>query len=133
VDREPTSEEWISILRLAAKWEMTQVKDLAVSKLEEVDFGSINSKLRIAKELGVQEWFSAGMKSLITQSSPLTAPDCQVLGDRELILQVLDLRERAHHRIYLYTYGHSPRNHLRSERGEVPADLDVSTQVASLL
>jgi hypothetical protein len=130
-EHEPTPEEWASILRLSAKWDMMQVKALAVRKLETLDFGTVVTKLKMAKELGVQEWFSSGVKTLITRSSPLTALEYQALGEQQLVQQVLDLRERAHHRTFRY-YGQLI-SHLRSERGELPQSYDVSARVASFL
>ncbi|KAF9443656.1 hypothetical protein P691DRAFT_797152 [Macrolepiota fuliginosa MF-IS2] len=122
---EPSFTEWASILTLSAKWEMDRVKSLAVQKLEKLDFGSVVTKLRMAQELGVQDWFVSGMKTLVTRQEPLSAHECQVL----------DLRERAHHRTQYNHYGHSQSiTHLRLERGEIPNnECDLTIQLTDLL
>ncbi|KAF9445058.1 hypothetical protein P691DRAFT_735574 [Macrolepiota fuliginosa MF-IS2] len=141
--REPTSDEWASILRLSARWSMLQVKELAIQKLENLNFGNIATKLRMAQELGVQQWFSPAMKTLITRGEPLNADEYNVLGQQH-ILQVLDLRERVHLRNKYYdscnsygnynSYGTTPMIHIRSERGEVPIEgNDLTARLAPFL
>lgn len=114
---------------------MTQVKSLAVRKLEGLDFGNVATKLQMAQGLGVQKWFSSGMKTLITRKEPLATLECQVLSEQH-ILQILDLRERAHYRNQ-YTnhyYGYyTYRVHIRNERGEIPEGVDLAEKLSSLL
>lgn len=108
---------------------MQAVKALAVQKLTEHGFGTPATKLQLAKDLGIQEWFSEGMKMLITRGEPLGASECQVL-DQRYILQILDLRERAHTRYHRY---HGNTTHIRDQRGELPGDIDLSGRLAPLL
>jgi len=108
---------------------MPRVKQLAVEKLESLDFGS---KLRMAQDLGVQDWFSSAMETLVTRREPLGNAEYQVLSQDHL-LQVLDLRERAH------SFQVQNRNtlrmitQLRTSRGEVPITIDLPTRLATLV
>ena len=88
----------------------------------------------MARELGVQEWFSSGVKTLITRSSPLTALECQALVEQNLIQQVLGLRERAQPPRQSFVLDSSiPRCEIRSQRGKVPDTYDISARVSSIL
>ncbi|KAF5354750.1 hypothetical protein D9756_005649 [Leucocoprinus leucothites] len=127
---ELSSDNWASILRLAARWEMSQVKQLAVERLEDSDFGTISTKLRMAQDLGVQKWYSSAMQTLVTRQEPLGLAECQLLSQDHL-LQALDLRERVHSRSR-YGYG-GFYIHLRTNRGEVPASVDLSSPLASFI
>jgi hypothetical protein len=124
-----TPEEWASVLRLASRWEMAAVKDLAVNKLTECGFGTPTMKLQVAKDLGIQAWFSEGMRALITRQEPLAALDYQTLELRH-VLQVVDLRERVHSR---YRHGYGQTDHIREERGELPEGVSLDDRLASLL
>ncbi|KAJ3573832.1 hypothetical protein NP233_g2178 [Leucocoprinus birnbaumii] len=126
---EPSSDDWASVSKLAARWEMPRVKDLAIKTLESLDFGTITTKLRMAQDLGVQAWFSSAMQALVNRREPIGLLDSQVLN-QEHLLQLLNLRERAHYR-NRYSYGNV--YHLRSERGVVPVSVDLSNRLAGLV
>ncbi|KAF9446547.1 hypothetical protein P691DRAFT_776789 [Macrolepiota fuliginosa MF-IS2] len=131
---EPTSTQWASILRLSEKWGMDEVKSLAAQRMENLNSGDVVTKLRMAQELGIQDWFASGMKMLVTRQEPLSARECQVLKSHH-ILRVLDLRERAHHRArYLnHRIGSEPVTHIRPERGEIPNNgYDLNTKLIGL-
>ncbi len=106
---------------------MTQVKQIAVGKLQKLDFGNVASKIQISQELGVQEWFSSGITTLIIRKEPLAVSEYEVLTPRH-VLQVLDLRERAH--VRNQTYGGYLWVHIRLERGDLPANIDLSERLA---
>jgi len=109
---------------------MPRVKQLAVRQLEILDFGSVETKLQMAQDLGVQEWFSSAMQMLVTRREPLKNAEYQVLNQDHL-LQVLDLRERAHSR---QQRGSSRTvTQLRISRGEVPITVDLSARLAALV
>ncbi|KAF9447811.1 hypothetical protein P691DRAFT_730852 [Macrolepiota fuliginosa MF-IS2] len=139
---EPSSTQWASILRLSEKWGMDEVKNLAAQKMENPNSGDVVMKLRMAQELGVQGWFASGMKELVTRQQSLSSDECQVLKSQH-ILQVLNLRERAHHRTQHYHYdsptafgSHSSTRsvtHMLPERGEIPdGDCDLTAKLADL-
>jgi len=107
---------------------MPRVKQLAVEKLESLNFGSVGTKLRMAQDLGVQKWFSSAMETLVIRQEPLGSAEYEVLNQNHL-LQVLDLRERTHSH---YQYGSSNFN-LRKNRGEVPITVDLSVHLATLV
>jgi hypothetical protein len=108
---------------------MEAVKALAVDALTERDFGTSITKLQLAKDLGVQVWFSESMRALITRNEPLGALEYQTLDMRH-VLQVIDLRERAHTR---RRYNSGQLTHIRDERGELPESVSLSDRLASLL
>jgi len=107
---------------------MPRVKQLAVEKLESLDFESVATKLRMAQDLGVQKWFSSAMEMLVTRQQPLGSAEYQVLNQNHL-LQVLDLRERTRSHSQ---YGSSNIN-LRTNRGEVPITVNLSVHLAALV
>ncbi|KAF9442816.1 hypothetical protein P691DRAFT_680769, partial [Macrolepiota fuliginosa MF-IS2] len=125
---EPTLERWASILRLSVKWNMVYLKSLAAQRLENFISGDVVTKLRVAQEFGIREWFSSGMTTLVTRKEPLTSFECEVLGEQH-ILQVLDLRERTHCQIRVGV----PLIHLRSVRGKVFKNVDLSERLSSVL
>jgi hypothetical protein len=108
---------------------MSRVKQLAVEKLQSLDFGTVVTKLQMGKELGVQEWFSSAMQTLVIRREPLGAAEFQILS-QENVIQILDLRERAHYR---RRYNSSYISHLRAIREEVPAAVDLSSRLATLV
>ncbi|KAF7782847.1 hypothetical protein Agabi119p4_2223 [Agaricus bisporus var. burnettii] len=126
---ERTSEEWASVLRLSSRWEMDAVKKLAVDKLTELGFGTSATKLRLAKDLGVEAWFTEGMRTLITREQPLAASEYQTLDMRHVV-QAVDLRERAHARHHRY---HGQIVRILPERGELPWTISLSDRLAPLL
>ncbi|XP_006461451.1 hypothetical protein AGABI2DRAFT_205241 [Agaricus bisporus var. bisporus H97] len=124
-----TSEEWASVLRLSSRWEMDAVKKLAVDKLTELGFGTSATKLRLAKDLGVEAWFTEGMRTLITREQPLVASEYQTLDMRHVV-QAIDLRERGHTRYHRYK---GQITHIRPERGELSVNISLSDRLAPLL
>ncbi|KAF9446548.1 hypothetical protein P691DRAFT_803840 [Macrolepiota fuliginosa MF-IS2] len=134
---EPSTTQWVSILRLSAKWEMDEVKNLAVQKLGGLDFGDTATKLRMAQESGIWDWFVSGMRTLVTRREPLSIHEYRVLKAQH-ILQVLNLRERVHHRTQHYNIRYRTYKQdvvcVRPERGEIPdSNYDLTTILIGLL
>ncbi|KAJ3929324.1 MAG: hypothetical protein NXY57DRAFT_900316 [Lentinula lateritia] len=87
-----TLDEWVSILKLATKWDMSTARTCAIEKIAEHD-GIPAKKIRLARDYRVPRYFIPSLVQLIGRSNPLTADDYKDIGV-ECALKVVSLRER---------------------------------------
>ncbi|KAJ3906121.1 hypothetical protein F5879DRAFT_920926 [Lentinula edodes] len=87
-----TLDEWVSILKLATKWDMSTARACAIEKIAEYD-GIPAKKIRLARDYRVPRYFIPSLVQLIGRSNPLTADDYKDIGV-ECALKVVSLRER---------------------------------------
>ncbi|KAJ3860679.1 hypothetical protein EV359DRAFT_67126 [Lentinula novae-zelandiae] len=87
-----TLEEWVSILKLATKWDMSTARACAIEKIAEYS-GIPAKKIRLARDYRVPRYFIPSLVQLIGRSDPLTADDYKDIGV-ECALKVVSLRER---------------------------------------
>ncbi|KAJ3891484.1 hypothetical protein GG344DRAFT_65409 [Lentinula edodes] len=87
-----TLDEWVSILKLATKWDMSTARACAIEKIAEYD-GIPATKIRLARDYRVPRYFIPSLVQLIGRSNPLTADDYKDIGV-ECALKVVSLRER---------------------------------------
>ncbi|TFK20740.1 hypothetical protein FA15DRAFT_646591, partial [Coprinopsis marcescibilis] len=74
-----TSEEWISVLKLATLWEMEKIRKLAIHHLSCTGMLSSTQKVQLAREYRVRKWFVEGITN-ITRSPTLENYSLEVLA-----------------------------------------------------
>ncbi|KAJ3861451.1 hypothetical protein EV359DRAFT_84310 [Lentinula novae-zelandiae] len=87
-----TLDEWISILKLATKWDMSASRACSIENIAGFD-GIPAQKIRLAREYHVPRYFIPCLVQLIGRSEPLTADECRDIG-MECALKIVSLRER---------------------------------------
>ena len=79
-------QEWLSILRLASLWEMTEVRTQAIRRLDKLDsFPSPIAKLFCGKEFKYDPWVRAGIQTLVSRTEPLSEEEGNELGMKDTI------------------------------------------------
>ncbi|KAF8575726.1 hypothetical protein K439DRAFT_1397965 [Ramaria rubella] len=74
--------EWLSILRLASKWEMAKIRDYTISRLDTLHcFPSPIEQIQCGEKYGHVPWIRTGYLALIKIDRPsLTEEECMQLG-----------------------------------------------------
>ncbi|TFK20803.1 hypothetical protein FA15DRAFT_673152 [Coprinopsis marcescibilis] len=94
VDIQLKKEEWISVLKLATKWDMTDIRKTAIQSLS----GSLyvltsTEKLSLGREFRVRDWVAEGIKAL-AQDINVRLVQLRVHG-WETAAQILDIRSQS--------------------------------------
>jgi hypothetical protein len=76
--------EWVSVLRLATRWNFPSFRALALEKLESVE-PSVD-KLVLAHELNVTDWLLSSYTALCLRPEPLTLEEAERLKMSDVVL-----------------------------------------------
>ena len=97
------TEDWISVLHLSRMWAFDRLRDLAVSKLDELD---PVKKLQLACVCGIEQWRRPALTKLVQRMEPLSKEDGDILG-METVIKVARARDRCLRNMLQnsYTYG----------------------------
>ena len=78
--------EWISILKLAAMWEMTEIRMMAIQRLNTINrFPSPVAQIEYGRKYGYAPWIREGISALVTRELPLSESDGMELGIRDAL------------------------------------------------
>ncbi|TFK19169.1 hypothetical protein FA15DRAFT_697682 [Coprinopsis marcescibilis] len=99
VTRELTKEEWLSVLKLATKWDMMDIRKTAIQWLSRPNVLTSNEKLSLGREFRVRDWVAVGIKELTSDAS-VGLVQLRVHG-LETAAQILDIRGQSG---YQYSY-----------------------------
>ncbi|TFK20810.1 hypothetical protein FA15DRAFT_673159 [Coprinopsis marcescibilis] len=86
-------EEWVSVLKLATKWDMTDIRKTAIQSLSVTNVLTSTEKLSLGREFRVRDWVAEGIKAL-TQNTGMRSVHLRVHG-WETAAQILDIRSRS--------------------------------------
>ncbi|VDB95538.1 unnamed protein product [Peniophora sp. CBMAI 1063] len=90
-----TLDEWMGVLTLAKKWNLTDMKAKAVSGSNaEVQRKSTVDKILLAKRYDVAKWLKEGYISLVWRKEPITSDERKKLG-WETYARLMDVREKG--------------------------------------
>ncbi|KAF8331248.1 hypothetical protein F5887DRAFT_998559 [Amanita rubescens] len=86
-------EEWQSVLKLALRYEMAEIKTFVVKKMTPLltDFPSL--QIHLAKAYDIQSWLGPGLSRLVWRAEPLSQEDVRLVGLSDS-LKICALRER---------------------------------------
>jgi hypothetical protein len=76
--------EWVSVLRLATRWNFPTFRELALEKLESIE-PSVD-KLVLARELNVTDWLIPSYVALCLRPEPLTLVEAEQLKMADVVL-----------------------------------------------
>ncbi|KAF9062533.1 hypothetical protein BDP27DRAFT_1336485 [Rhodocollybia butyracea] len=88
-----TLDEWVSVLELATKYDMTNIRKGAIDRI--AIFDDPARKVKIARQLRIPSYFMPSLVELVARSEPLTPEDFTNLG-MECAMKVISLRERCY-------------------------------------
>jgi len=87
------TDEWLSILGLAKKWDMDDVIDLAVKNLADSErLKQPAMKVQLGRRYNHFPWVVDGLTSLCEQPEPMTLAEAEVLGLKDAV-RVASVRE----------------------------------------
>ncbi|KAF8632432.1 hypothetical protein AX15_001876 [Amanita polypyramis BW_CC] len=86
-------EEWRSVLKLAALYEMDKIKAFAVKKMTPLLTGSPSLQIHLAKVYDIKEWLAPGLVRLVNHVRPLDEEDVKLIGLSDA-LKVCSLRDK---------------------------------------
>ncbi|KAG6871133.1 hypothetical protein C0992_011635 [Termitomyces sp. T32_za158] len=84
-----TADEWISVLKLASKWTMPDIRKAAIKALDAQPW---LRKIVLAREYGVLTWLRNGYLYFITRQESLSIDDVGTLG-LNAALKLINMRE----------------------------------------
>jgi len=85
-----TTEEWTSVLALATKWEFTDYRQLAISRLAQL--ASPVDRILLGRSYDIPEWITTAYLELCKRDDALTYEEGQRLGMYDVIL-LSDIRQ----------------------------------------
>ncbi|TFK23596.1 hypothetical protein FA15DRAFT_620526 [Coprinopsis marcescibilis] len=95
-DPELTKDEWISVLRLSTKWFFSDMREVAIRKLTEMEMDPID-RVCLGKELHIHRWLLTGYEYLVTRKEIITEEEAERIGWRTALkvsgLTIRRLRE----------------------------------------
>lgn len=87
--------EWMGVLTLANKWNLSNMKEKAISGSDaEVQRKSAVDKVLLAKRYGVAKWLKEGYLTLVSRKDPITPDERKKLG-WETYARLMDVREKG--------------------------------------
>ena len=86
-------EEWRSILKLAAQYEMGEIRAFAIKKMTPLLTESPSLQIYLAKVYGIKEWLAPGFFRLARRTRPLDEEDVKLVGLSDA-LKICALREK---------------------------------------
>ncbi|KAF8345186.1 hypothetical protein F5887DRAFT_1196373 [Amanita rubescens] len=86
-------EEWQSVLKLALRYEMAEIKMFVVKKMTPLltDFPSL--QIHLARTYNIQSWLGPGLSRLVWRAEPLSQEDVRLVGLSDS-LKICALREK---------------------------------------
>ena len=86
-------EEWQSVLKLAARYEMAEIRIFVIKKMTPLlaDFPSL--QIHLARTYNIQSWLGLGLSRLSRRAEPLNEEDVRLVGLSDS-LKICALRER---------------------------------------
>ncbi|KAF9025622.1 hypothetical protein BDP27DRAFT_1307336 [Rhodocollybia butyracea] len=87
-----TLDEWVSVLELATKYDMTNIRKGAIDRI--AVFNDPARKVKIARQQRIPSYFIPSLVELVARSEPLTPEEVMNLGI-ECAMKVISLRERC--------------------------------------
>ncbi|KAM5535775.1 hypothetical protein V8D89_010589 [Ganoderma adspersum] len=82
---------WLPVLKLASLWQFSSLREKALKYLKSAD---CMTRLHIARQYGVDDWFLPAVRDLISREEPLTGDEIGQLG-LDFAAKVIALREEA--------------------------------------
>jgi len=92
-ETQPTTfKEWCSVIKLAHRWEMSTLYDLALKKAD--DMGNIDpvEKAAFAFKYDIQTWLLRALNDIARRAEPLSQRDVDILG-LDTVLKLARVRE----------------------------------------
>ena len=87
------SEEWISVLKLSQKWQLHQIRTIALEHLPYPFVAkSPTEKVALAFQYDIKQWLLPGLNELAQRPEPINVEDVQILG-LEVALKIAAIRE----------------------------------------
>ena len=85
--------EWDSVLKLALRYEMAEIKMFVVGKMTPLltDFPSL--QIHLARKYNIQSWLGPGLSRLVWRAEPLSQEDVRLVGLSDS-LKICAVRER---------------------------------------
>ncbi|KAK2467421.1 hypothetical protein APHAL10511_000656 [Amanita phalloides] len=87
-----TLDEWTSVFKLAAQWDMEDVKAKAVQMITPLLENAPAKQVKMALEHGVDEWLVPALNRLVQREEPMDKTDVDLIG-LDFALKVMALRE----------------------------------------
>ena len=77
-----SKKEWLSVLKLSNLWYFWELRQMALSELEENDFGHLNAleKIKIGREFFIPDCLLSGYLELVTRFEPITDEEATEIG-----------------------------------------------------
>jgi hypothetical protein len=133
-----TKQDWISILKLATKWNFKDFRALALEKLTRETMDPIE-KVSLAGAYDIPQWLRTGFDTLATRNEPLSVAEAKEIG-YPVAIRVCQIREE----IRVFSHQNDPllvgsaykaiEREFREELGQVGMVCDpiVETPAAAL-
>jgi hypothetical protein len=113
-----TLDEWTSVFKLAALWDMEDVKAEAIQKMTPLLENQPAKQVKFSLEHDVGEWLIPGLQRLVRREEPLNRNDVDLIG-LDYALKVMALREDCRFE----------RSWSIHRRGEVSIDVSAEVRV----
>ena len=85
--------EWQSVLKLASRYEMAEIKILAIEKMEPLLTYFSSLQVQLAKAYNIRKWLAPGLFRLAQRARPLDEEDVRLVGLVDS-LKICALREK---------------------------------------
>ncbi|THV06157.1 hypothetical protein K435DRAFT_743906 [Dendrothele bispora CBS 962.96] len=110
IDAIPTTEEWLSILKLATLWDMPKIRERAIMHMAPLLSQDPVQKIEIAREYDIDDWMLPALNQLVQRDQPLTVDEGERLG-MEYTTKLASIREccRFNNRTFRWELGRSRR------------------------
>ncbi|KAK2467422.1 hypothetical protein APHAL10511_000657 [Amanita phalloides] len=90
-----TLDEWTSVFKLAALWEMEDVKANAIEQMTPLLKKLPAKQVKLSLEYAVEKWLVPGLNRLVQREEPLDKNDVEMIG-WDYALKIMVLREDCH-------------------------------------
>ncbi|KAH7875110.1 uncharacterized protein C8R40DRAFT_1170736 [Lentinula edodes] len=91
--------QWISVLKLAKKWDMSEVRAYAISAIRKLPDIDPVDKIVLARTYDIPTWLAPSFNEILQRSQSLTESDVDKLGI-PTIVRLMELRDRVRPHIY---------------------------------
>ncbi|GAW00311.1 hypothetical protein LENED_001819 [Lentinula edodes] len=91
--------QWISVLKLAKKWDMSEVRAYAISAIGKLPDIDPVDKIVLARTYDIPTWLAPSFNEILQRSQSLTESDVDKLGI-PTIVRLMELRDRVRPHIY---------------------------------